>query len=156
MAPQFWSLLLLVLSFGAQQAAQPLQETNVLTPAEQAQLSKATKIDGRIKVYQTASERFRASVAGAVAKHDFPSIPGPLRLWGQLLIASEKDIDASITNRKKKSGALIKYEIQLRRSITEIQKFKTSVSVDVYDEFDVWLKQAEAVHQQFVDILFPK
>jgi hypothetical protein len=155
MAPQLWSLLLF-LSFLAQQPSQVPEFADVLTPAEKAQLVRATKIDSRIKVYQAASERYKAEVSVEMGKHAYASLPETLRLWGQMLSMSAKDIDAGITNRKKKSGALIQYEIQLRRSITDMQAFKTAVPVDVIDHFDEWLTLAEAVHQQFVDILFPK
>ncbi len=128
----------------------------VFTPAEKAQLAKAGKIDSRIKIYQAVSERYKAAVAGEMTKHDYAAVPGTLALWSQLLTTSAKDIDASITNRKKKSGALIRFEIQVRRSITDMQAFKTAVPVDVIDHFDEWLARAESVHQQFVDILFPK
>lgn len=156
MAPHFWSLMLLLLSFAVRQSGQAPDTADVLTPAEKAQLAKATKIDSRIKVYQAASERYKTAVAGEMAQHDYSSIPGTLQPWAQLLKMSAQDIDASITNRKKKSGALIRYEIQLRRSITEMQAYKTAVPVDVIDQFDAWMAQAESVHQQFVDILFPK
>ena len=156
MAPQFWSLLVLALTFVAQQPVQTPDAPEVFTPAEKAQLARAGKIDGRIKIYQTASERYKAAVAGQMAKHDYASVPGTLALWSQLFTMSAKDIDASITNRKKKSGALIRYEIQVRRSITDMQAFKTAVPVDVIDHFDEWLAQAESVHQLFVDVLFPK
>ena len=155
MALHFWSLILL-LCFVASQANQAPEPADALTPAEEAALAKATKIDGRIKVYQAASERFLTDLSNEVTKHNYPAVPDTLRLWAQLLKISLKDIDASITNRKKKSGALIHYEIKLRRSITDAQAYKTAVPVDVIDKFDVWLAQAEEVHQKFVDILFPK
>ena len=154
MISHFWSLILL-LCLGMQ-ANQAPEITDVLTTTESAALTKATKIDGRIKVYQTASERFRADLSTEMAKHNYSAIPDTLKLWAQLLKISLKDIDESITNRKKKSGALIHYEIKLRRSITDTQAYKTAVPVDVIDEFDTWLAHAESVHQKFVDILFPK
>jgi hypothetical protein len=155
MALHFWSLILL-LGFAVQQAKQAPEATDVLTPAERSQMAKATKIDGRIKVYQAASERFKAKLANEMAKRDYSAVPDTLQLWAQLLKISLKDIDASITNRKKKSGALKNYEIRVRKSITDVQAYKTAVPVDVIDQFDTWLAQAEDVHQKFVDILFPK
>ncbi len=152
MVPHLWPLILLL---GLLQQTNQLPE--LLTPAEKAQLARQTKIDGRIKVYQTASERFRATVSSSVAKHDYSGVVPSLASWADLLEMSAKDIDKSITNRKKKSGALIRYEIHLRRAITEVQAFaKSEVPVDEIDHLDAWLTRAEAVHQQLVDILFPK
>jgi hypothetical protein len=155
MSSNLWPFILL-LGFGVAQANQAPEPADGLTPAETTQLAKEQKIDGRIKVYLAASERHRAAISTEMAKHQYPEIPNKLQSWEQLLKTSLKDIDASITNRKKKSKTLIRYEIQLRKSITEAQAYKTNVPVDVIDPFDAWLNQAEDVHQKFVDILFPK
>jgi hypothetical protein len=155
MAPLFWSLILL-LGFSIGQANQSSDVPDVFTPAEKVDLAKSAKIDGRIKVYQAASQRFRSSLEAEMAKHEYSPVPETLQSWAQVLKISLKDIDQSITNRKKKSGALKNYEIRLRKSITDVQAYKTAVPVDMIDEFDNWLKQAEDVHQKLVDILFPK
>ena len=155
MIPLFWSMILLF-SFAVQQVNQPPEAPDLFTPAERSQLAKSTKIDGRIKVYQAASERFRTGLESEMTKHNYSAIPDTLKSWAQLLKISVKDIDESITNRKKKSGALKNYEIRVRKSISNAQAYKTAVPVDIIDQFDAWLAQAEDVHQRLVDILFPK
>ena len=156
MAPLFCSLIL-ILGFSTHQANQSQDIPDVFAPAEKAALASSPKIDGRIKVYQATSERFRANLAAAIAKNDYSSLPTTLQDWAQVLQISSKDIDQSIKNRKKKSGALKNYEIRLRKSISDVQAYaKSSVPVDVIDQFEAWLTQAEDVHQKLVDILFPK
>lgn len=155
MAPLLWSLILL-LGFAAQQGNQSQEAADVFTPAEKSDLARSTKIDGRIKVYQAASQRFRSTLEAEMGKHDYSAVPETLQSWAELLKISLKDIDQSITNRKKKSGALKNYEIRLRKSISDVQAYKTTVPVEVIDQFDAWQTHAEDVHQKLVDILFPK
>jgi hypothetical protein len=148
--------LIVVAVLLAQNGSQATAPLDPLTPAEKSRLEAEPKVDDRIKIYQTASERFRSTLQTQIKEHEFETLQGLLDSWLQLLETSAKDIDTSITNRKKKSKALIRYEIQLRRSISDVQGYKTTVPVDVFDAFEAWAKQAENIHQTFVDILFPK
>ena len=78
-----------------------------------------------------------------------------LHCWKDRLTASLKDIEAKV-NRKKKSGALIDYEIQLRKSIFYVSDVRLKAPYTQQDGFDSWIAEAELVHQKFVDILFQR
>jgi hypothetical protein len=43
----------------------------------------------------------------------------------------------------------------LRKAISEVQAIKTAVPVEVFDQLDTWAKQADAIRQKFVGIIFP-
>ena len=126
-----------------------------LTHVENRQLSATPNIEGRIKIYRQISERFHRAVEATISKQDFDFIPAMLRCWKDRLTASLQDIEAKV-NRKKKSGALIDYEIQVRKSIFYVNDVRLKAPYTQQDDFDSWIAQAELVHQKFVDILFQR
>ena len=127
---------------------------DVFNSAEKAQLENATNIERRIKVYEATSRRIQQTLEASVAKEDFQTVPENLTLWIALLSKSLEDIEANLKSNKK-SGALIKYEIQLRKSITNTESLKIKAPVDQQDLFDSCISQAETVRKKFVAILFP-
>jgi hypothetical protein len=153
-----WMLYLLLCapSGPATVATQAPQSADGLIPAERVQLAKEQKVDRRIKIYAQALARHRASFEGAVIKQDYEAVAGVLASWFQLLQYSVDDIDSGITNRKNKSKELIRYEIQLRKAISDVQGYRTTLPVDQVDALDTWLSRAEEAHQKIVEILFPR
>ena len=93
----------------------PLLEGNVLNAEEKARINRAQSVDDRIKVYHSASKRMQQSVDAAVSSNDFSGVPDALKLWVALLSGSLEDIEANLKT-KKKSKALIRYEIQVRKA----------------------------------------
>jgi hypothetical protein len=127
---------------------------NGLTNAENEQLRKEQKIDGRIKIYDKASTRIFKALQGEVRKDDFQAAPSTLKKWTALLDSAAQDIEAR-ASRKKKSKALIRYEITLRKALSDVQGFKLQAPLDQQDTFDAFLKHAQEIRKGFVDILFP-
>ena len=128
---------------------------DVFNSAEKAQLENAkNNIERRIKVYEATSRRIQQTLEASVDKEDFRTVPEHLTLWVALLSKSLEDIEADLKS-KKKSGALIKYEIQLRKSIANTESLKIKAPVDQQDLFDSCISQAETVRKKFVAILFP-
>jgi hypothetical protein len=123
------------------------------TPSEKAQLEKADNVEQRIKVYDDASRRLQQSLEAAITKEDFQTVPDTLRLWVSLLAKSLEDIESNL-KAKKKSRALINYEIQVRKSIARTESLKIRAPVDQQDIFDACLAEAEKVRKRFVEILF--
>ncbi len=140
---------------GLQVAVPPSQAGECINAAEKKRLSEQEKIDGRIKVYRAISERYHQAVLGAVANKSFADIPALVACWKEQLNISLKDIEDNI-NRKKKSGALIDYEIQLRKSIVDITDARLKANLEQQNDFEAWLAQANNIHQKFVDILFQR
>jgi hypothetical protein len=136
------------------QAQTPVSEDG-FTPQERSKLAQQQKIDGRIKVYQSATERTKSALAAKLRQQEYASVPEILQSWNRLLTLSLQDIDQSIVDRRKKSNALIRYEIQLRKAISDIQAQKTAAPVEIFDQLDAWLKRADEVRRKLVDILFP-
>jgi hypothetical protein len=126
---------------------------DIFSPAEKAQMEQASNINQRIKVYEAASKRIQQALAESVRKEDFEGAPDRLKLWTALLSKSLEDISANL-NTKKKSRALINYEIQIRKSIADTESYKIKAPPDQQDIFDASLTQAETVRKKFVDILF--
>jgi hypothetical protein len=128
---------------------------NVLTPLEKSQLEVEDKIENRIRTYGLASLRFHKLIEGAVLREDLQNLGESFECWSDLLSSSLKDIEKSV-ERKKKSKALIRYEIQLRKSISDITELKLKVTLEEQKQFDAWLEQAEEIRRKFVDILFQR
>jgi hypothetical protein len=143
----------LLLAFFFQAGDVPPVAGEVFNSAEKAQLENAKNIEQRIKVYTAASRRIQQTLEASVDKEDFRTVPENLTLWIALLSKSLEDVEANLKS-KKKSGALIKYEIQLRKSIANTESLKIKAPVDQQDLFDSCISQAETVRRKFVAILF--
>jgi len=143
----------LLLAFFFQAGDVPPVAGEVFNSAEKAQLENAKNIEQRIKVYTATSRRIQQTLETSVDKEDFRTVPENLTLWIALLSKSLEDVEANLKS-KKKSGALIKYEIQLRKSITNTTSLKIRAPVDQQDLFDSCISQAETVRRKFVAILF--
>jgi hypothetical protein len=147
--------LLILLVVGLLQADGAPTQVDGFSVAEQLQLNSKSKIEDRIKVYESVSNRYHKGVEQAAGKQDFERIPTILQSWSLALSKSLADISQHI-NRKKKSNALIKYEIQLRKSLVDMRAARIKAPVDHQEIYDDWIARTEEVRKQFVDILFPK
>ncbi len=130
-------------------------EGDIFTAKEIKKLEKERDINDRIKVYTDASKRIQKRLNKAASRRQFQSVPGDLALWTALLANSYEDIKASI-DPKKKSKNLIKFEIQVRKSLDDLQDNKIKAPLDQHDAFDACLSQAEAIRKKFVEIIFPR
>jgi hypothetical protein len=146
-------LLPLFLYAFLQVASVPLLEGNALNVEEKARLNRAQSPDDRIKVYHSASQRMQQSIGAAVRSNDFSSVPDALKLWVALLSGSLEDIEANL-KAKKKSKALIRYEIQVRKANSVFRGYKAKAPVDQQDAFDAQIAGAEKIRMKFVDIIF--
>jgi hypothetical protein len=126
---------------------------DIFLPSEKAQIKQADTVERRIKVYEAASKRIQQSLEAAIAKDNFHAVPDNLQLWTSLLAKSLEDIEANL-KAKKKPRALIRYEIQVRKSISRTESLKIRAPVDQQDIFDSCIAQAERVRKRFVEILF--
>jgi hypothetical protein len=126
---------------------------DIFLPSEKAQIEQADTVERRIKVYEAASKRIHQSLEAAIVKDDFHDVPDNLQLWTSLLAKSLEDIEANL-KAKKKSRALIRYEIQIRKSISRTESLKIRAPVDQQDIFNSCIAQAERVRKRFVEILF--
>lgn len=150
-----FGLITFALGLCLQGSAAGLKGTDCMLAAEQKRLSTTEKIDGRINVYRDVSTRLNQATMAAVRKQDYEESRSRIQCWADLLTASLKDIEANI-NRKKKSGALIRYEIQLRKSIVDVTDMRMKAPYEQQAAFETWLKQAETTREKFVDILFQR
>jgi hypothetical protein len=125
----------------------------ILNPKEKGQLARAVNVEQRIKVYTAASSRIQQTLHGMAADGDFARITDSLNLWNTMLSGSLQDIEANLKT-KKKSRALIRYEIQVRKLLTEVQEYKISIPAADEETFKSLLAQADKTRKQFVDIIF--
>jgi hypothetical protein len=146
----FW---LLISAFLLQPGSAPSAPADLFIPAEQAQLAKASNVEGRIKAYTAASKRMQHNLEIAVGVDNFETVPEDLKLWTALLSKSLDDIEANLQT-KKKSRALINYEIQLRKSISQTESYKIKAPVEQQDLFESVLSDAQKVRKKLVEILF--
>jgi hypothetical protein len=146
-------MLVLFLCLFCQSLNIPLLDGDLLTAEERALIAQANKIDDRIKVYESASKRMQAALLTMVGSGDFSKTPETLDSWVSLLSGSLVDIEANL-KAKKKSKALIRYEIQVRKSIGVCRNYKAKAPVEQQDAFDTCIARAEEVRKKFVDIIF--
>ena len=148
----FWPITCLFLVF-LQAAGTPPPSGEIFNAKEKARFEKADKVDGRIKVYTDASKRIQQTLEDAINKDDFQAFPDNLKLWTSLLSKSLEDIETNLKS-KKKSKNLIRFEIQVRKAISNSLNYKIKSPVELHDAFDACLEKAEKIRQQFVEILF--
>ena len=149
-------ILALIAGLLVQERVTPLiPNPQFLTPAEKSRLKQESDIEGRIRVYQTASMRFQKSIQLAAKQPEVTDILADLQSWVEMLSASLEDIETNV-NRKKKSRDLIRYEIQVRKTAGDLQDMRPKVGVEALEEFDSCLGRAEMVRKKFVDILFQR
>jgi hypothetical protein len=151
MIKTFFFLLLIAMSAQAADIAVPPGDG--MLPLERSKLQKETKIDRRIKIYNAACMRWHSAFDSAVDANHFEAVPPTLQAWISVLTESLQDIDSNV-GRKKKSGALIDYEIQLRKSIKEVKDYRVNAPPEQLEYIDAWLAQAEKIQSKFLDILF--
>ena len=147
------SIVLLTQSVGAFQNA--AAGSDAFSPAERSRLQRESKIDGRVKVYDAASQRLLKSVTAKVRENDLGGLKTALSDWSRVLTEALKDVEASVKPGKKPKP-LMRFEIQLRKAIAEIEGFKTTSGVEVFDLLNAWITQAEETRSRFVDILFQR
>jgi hypothetical protein len=146
-------LLGFILSMFLQSGSVPSFSPGILNSDEKSKIDKASRIERRIKIYETASNRIHRTIQESVSKEEFQAVPGNLKIWTSLLSESLKDIEINL-DTKKKSRALINYEIQLRKAITTTKGLKIRAPVDQQDIFDSHIAQAETIRKRFVQLLF--
>jgi hypothetical protein len=129
--------------------------SDCLTDKERKDLSGQSNVDGRVKVYRRISERLHLAIEADAKKQTYDGISTLVNCWKELLTVSLRDIEANI-NRKKKSGALIDYEIQLRKSIVDMKDVRLKMPYPQQDDLEAWMAQAEAARKKTVDILFQR
>jgi hypothetical protein len=126
-----------------------------LTSTEKSRLASEVKIDRRIRMYREISERLHKMVENRIKQQAIDEVIDLLSCWKQHLAESLKDIEGNV-NRKKKSGALIDYEIQLRKSILDMGNARLKAPYPQQAAFESWIGEAGMVRKKFVDILFQR
>ncbi len=142
-----------IVSLLLQTATVPSFPEGVLSPSESLSVKGEKNIERRVRIYENASARYQGLIEGAISTEEFQAIPGNLMLWIALLDESLKDIEANLKS-KKKSRALIRYEIQVRKTITTLQDNRFRAPEDQQEVFDSCLARAGEVRKRFVEILF--
>ena len=150
-------LVLLALALGSQGSLPPSPSppAGCLTDLDKKRLSAEAGIEKRIRICKEISDRFHKAVEQAEKKQMPEGVSDLLACWRDHLAASLKDIETNI-NRKKKSGALKDFEIQLRKSIRDMENARLKAPYQESSHYDNWLDQANMVRKKFVDILFQR
>jgi hypothetical protein len=151
----FLCTFVLALGLFMQAGIVPSFEGDIFNSKEKEELEKANSVERRIKVYTNASKRIQKKLHEAVTKEKFQSVPRDLELWTMLLAKSLEDIETNL-KPKKKSKNLIKYEIQVRKSLADLGDYKIRAPLDQQDVFDACIAKAKAIHKKFVEIIFPR
>jgi hypothetical protein len=148
-------LILLALCSQGSLTPSPTAPAGCLTDLDKKRLSTEEGIEKRIRICKEISDRFHKAVDQAGKKQGMEGVSVLLACWGDHLAASLKDIEANI-NRKKRSGALKDFEIQLRKSIRDMENARLKAPYQESPQYDTWLDQANMVRKKFVDILFQR
>ena len=127
---------------------------DIFTEKEINKLKKERDLNDRIKIYTNASKRIQKRLHRAASKNEFQAVPSDLKLWMELLTKSLEDIETNLKPGKK-SKNLIKYEIQVRKSLADMEDDRIRAPFEQQDLFASSLKQAERIRQKFVELIFP-
>lgn len=147
-------ILQIVLALNMLLQAAPAQPApgDPLSATERAEIRVEQNVEQRIKIYHRASKRLQTLLEKTTGGDDFQAAPELLRSWTALLSESLKDIDANL--KRKKSGPLRKFEIQVRKALSNAQNLKLKAPYEQQDLFESCLAEVEAVRKRFVEILF--
>jgi plasmid stabilization system protein ParE len=148
-----WFVYPLALALAQAPQAAPAPASEAFTHAEKTRLDGEPDIEDRVKLYEAVSTRHLRSVQALVKEEAFDKLPAELKAWSDAVEASRDDIEKHIS-RKKKSRALIRYEIHLRKAIAELGELKYKVS-EAADSLEAAIAKAEDARKRFVSILFP-
>ncbi len=151
----FLAALSLAFNMAVQSERIPSFDDDVLSSGEKIQMEKADSVDRRIKIYTEASKRIQKNLQEAVSVNNFLFVPAYLKKWTRLLVRSLEDIEANLKPEKKNKN-LIKYEIQVRKSLEAIRDYRMQAPVEQQDAFDSCLARAESVRKKFVEKIFPQ
>jgi hypothetical protein len=133
----------------------PPAKQEPLTATEKGQLGREAGLDGRVRVYETANARLGREVQGEIQQGNVEPITVRLEAWSDLLEMSLKDIETN-ANRKRKSRAVIQYEIQIRKCIADMHGVALKAPSECQKQIEDWLGSAERVRKRLVDILFQR
>lgn len=130
-------------------------EREKFSVSERAQLEREKKIDGRVKVYDRASQRYLKAVKARIKDEDLGGLKAELEGWRGVLEEALGDVEASVQPGKKQKP-LRQFEIRLRKAIAELEGLKTTSGVEAFDLLHSWSARAEEIRSRFVDILFQR
>jgi hypothetical protein len=148
-------LISLAMSLMFQAAPNPVFPENLFTEKEKRKLEKnQDDLEERIEVYRDASTRICKNIEKDVSAGNYGEIPARLKIWVVLLTESLKDIEANIDPKKRKLKDLIKYEIQIREAIHNIEDFKLRAPPGQQEVFESRIGEADTVRGKMVKILF--
>jgi hypothetical protein len=146
---------ILILSVFLQYGSVSNFPTGTFSEKEARKIEKESDdIDGRIDVYRNASIRMQKELKETVSKNGFQNVSDRIHLWTSLVTESLKDIEFSIDPKKKKSKALIKYEIHVRQTIDDLRELQIRAPYEQQQIFDSCIERANAARGKMVDILF--
>jgi hypothetical protein len=149
-----WSCSLL-LGFLFQAGQVPTFPDDLFIEKEKKKIEKnRDDLNERLEVYKDASMRIQKSLQKNLASGKYDLAFRQMDTWLSLLSGSIEDIEANTNPKKKKSKDLIRYEIQVRRSIGELQDYKIRVPVKEQDALERAIERADAIRVKMVDVLF--
>jgi len=145
----------LILSFLLQTGNMPVFFEDLFTEKEKNKIEKNhDDLEERIEVYRDASIRMHKNIRRDITGNNYDIVPDRLQTWLSLLLESLKDIEANINPKKRKLKDLIKYEIQIRKSINDLRDYQLRAPVKQQDVFERCIEQADSIRSKIVDILF--
>ncbi len=146
------SLLIVLLLQAAEVPAFP---ENLFTAKEKKKLEKnLDDLEERVEVYRDASVRIYKSIEKEVSDNNYGAIPPRLKTWVVLLSESLKDIETNIDPKDRKMKDLIKYEIQIREAIHDLEDFKLRAPAEQLEVFESCIREADEARGQIVKLLF--
>ena len=147
--------LILALSISLQYGNVRGFPAGTFTEKEAGKIEKESNdIDARINVYRDASIRMQKELRDTVSKEGFQDVPDHLQLWTSMVTQSLRDIEASIDPKKKKSKALIKYEIHVRQTLNDLRELQIRAPYEQQIVFEDCINAANVARGKMVDILF--
>ncbi len=126
------------------------------TEKERALYSQKRAFNERMEFFDDVVARYRKEFDAYNRRKDFEGFVQFLNSYGQLLKITDDDVREIPGDKKGKSKALRKLEIQLRKAKEDLQSFKPNASAEQQATFERAINQSESVRTRMLQIIFGK
>src|SRR5947209_7166285 len=126
------------------------------TEKERSLYSQKHTFGERMEFFDDVVARYRREFDAYNRRKDFEGFITFLDSYGHLLKIIDEDVREMPGDKKGKSKALRKLEIQLRKSKEDLQSFKPNAGAEQQTVFESAITQSESVRTRMLQIIFGK
>jgi ATP-dependent helicase/DNAse subunit B len=123
---------------------------------ERAMYLQKHSFNDRMELFDEVVVRYRREFDAYGRQKDYSGFGPLLDKYNHLLKVTEQDLLQLPGEKKAKSRALRKLEIQLRKAKEDLQGFKSNAGADQLSAFENSIAQSESLRTKMLQIIFGK